>query len=43
MQYNTCLRGAEVFYKESLEYVLTKIDMSKSLWSLVCWLDFFNR
>ena len=28
-QYNTCLRGAQVFYKESLESVLTKTDMSE--------------
>ena len=27
-QYNTCLRDAQAFYKESLEYVLTKMDMS---------------
>ena len=30
-QYNTCLRGAQVFYKEYLESVLTKTDMSESL------------
>ena len=27
-QYNTCLWVAQTFYKESLEYVLTKTDMS---------------
>ena len=27
-QYNTCLWVAQAFYKESLEYVLTKTDMS---------------
>ena len=42
-QYNTCLRDAQAFYKESLEYVLTKMDMSKSLWSHAYWVDFFNR
>ena len=30
-QYNTCLRGAQVFYKESLESFVTKTDMSESL------------
>ena len=30
-QYNTCLRGAQVFYKESLESFFTKTDMSESL------------
>ena len=30
-QYNTCLQSARAFYKESLEYVLTKMDMSESL------------
>ena len=42
-QYNTCLRGAQPFFKESLEYVLTKMDMSESLWSHACWVDFFYR
>ena len=42
-QYNTCLRGAQAFYKESLEYVFTKMDMSVSLWSHACRVDFFNK
>ena len=42
-QYNTCLRGAQPFFKESLEYVLTKMDMSESLWSPAYWVDFFYR
>ena len=42
-QYNTCLRGAQPFFKESLEYVLTKMDMSESFWSHACWVDFFYR
>ena len=42
-QYNTCLRGSQVFYKESLKYVLAKMDMSESLWSHACWVNFFNR
>ena len=37
------ISDAEAFYKESLEYVLTKMDMSDSLWSHVCWVDFFNK
>ena len=39
-QYNKSLQA---FYKESLEYVLTKTDMSESLWSHVCCVDFYNR
>ena len=35
-QYNTCLRGAQAFYKESLEYVLTKMNLPESLWSHAC-------
>ena len=42
-QYNTCLRGAQAFYKESLEHVLTKTDMPESLWSHACWVDFFQQ
>ena len=42
-QYNTCLRGAQAFYKEYLEYVLTKMDMLETLWSHACWADFSNR
>ena len=41
-QYNTCLRGAQAFYKESLEYVLTKMDMSESLSSHAC-CSFFQQ
>ena len=37
------ISDAEAFYKESLEYALTKMDMSDSLWSHVCWVDFFNK
>ena len=37
------ISDAEAFYKESLEYVLTKMDMSDSLWSHVCWVDFSTR
>ena len=36
-QYNICLRGAQAFYKASLEYVLTKMDMSELSWSHTCW------
>ena len=39
-QYNTCLRGAQAFYEESLEYLLTKMDMSEPLWFYACWVDF---
>ena len=42
-QYNTCLRETQPFFKESLEYVLTNMDMSESLWSHACWVDFFYR
>ena len=42
-QYNKCLQGAQAFYNESLEYALTKTDMSESLWSHACCVDFFNR
>ena len=42
-QYNICLRGAQAFYKEYLEYVLTKMDMLETLWSHACWVDFSNR
>ena len=38
-QYNTCLRDTQPFFKESLEYVLTKMDMSESLWSHAYWVD----
>ena len=43
VQYDTCLRGAQAFYKGSLEYVLTKMDVSDSLWAHACWIDIFNR
>ena len=42
VQYDTCLRGAQAFYKGSLEYVL-KMDVSDSLWAHACWIDIFNR
>ena len=42
-QYNVCLQGAQAFYKASLEYVLTKMDMSELLWSHTYWVDFFNQ
>ena len=30
-QFDTCLHGAQAFYRKSLEYILNKINMSETL------------
>ena len=42
-QHDTCLLGAQSFYRTSLEYVLTKMDMRETLWSHAVWINFFRR
>ena len=42
-QYNLIPKAAIAFYRESLRYVLNKMDMKSSFWSHAVWIDFFNR
>ena len=42
LQHNV-LKAAHVFYKESLGYLIKKMDMTDMFWSDVFWVDFFSR
>jgi len=42
-QYNLMLKAAQEFYKESLKYVLKKMDNSEGFWKHAFWIDFFHR
>ena len=42
-EYCKVLNAAVAFYKESMRYLLTKMDMSCSFWQHVTWIDFFCR
>ena len=42
-QFDSVPRAAIAFYRESLRYVLNKMDMSASFWKQAVWVDFFNR
>ena len=42
-EYDTCLRGAQSFYKSSLEYILKKMDMTETLWAHAVFVDFFKK
>ena len=42
-QYNTAPEAAIAFYRESLRYVLDKMDMPCSFWQQAVWIDFFNK
>ena len=42
-EYGKVLNAAVAFYKESMRYLLTKMDMSCSFWQHVTWIDFFCR
>lgn len=42
-EYNVIPKAAIAFYRESLRYVITKMDMSHSFWQRAVWVDFFNR
>ena len=33
LQYNNVLEAARAFYKESLRYIIKKIDMTDTLWN----------
>lgn len=41
--YNNCLRGAQEFYRTSLQYVLKKMVMAGTPWVHAVWIDFFKR
>ena len=42
-QYNTVPEAAIAFYRESLRYVLDRMDMSCSFWRQAVWIDFFSK
>ena len=42
-QYNTVLEAAIAFYRESLRYVLDKMDISCSFWQQAVWIGIFNK
>ena len=42
-QYNLMLKAAQDFYKDSLKYVLKKMDTSEGFWKHAVWIDFFHR
>ena len=42
LQYNV-LEAARTFYKESLKYVIKKMDMTDAFWNHPVWVDFFSR
>ena len=42
-KYDKVLKAAVAFYKESLRFLLTKMDMSCSFWQHATWIDFFCR
>ena len=42
LQYNNILEAARAFHKESLRYVIKKINMT-DIWSHAVWVDFFSR
>ena len=42
-QFNSVPLAAADFYKESLRYIINKMDMSSSFWQQAVWIDFFNR
>ena len=42
-QYNTVPEAKIAFYRESLRYVLDKMDMSCYFWGQAVWTDFFNK
>ena len=43
LQYNNVLEAGRALYKESLRYVVKKIDMIDTLWKHAVWVDFFSR
>ena len=42
-EYDKVLKAAVAFYKESLRYLLIKMDMSCSFWQHTTWIDFIYR
>ena len=42
-QYNTVPEAAIAFYRESLRYVLDRMDMSCYFWRQAVWIDFFSK
>ena len=42
LQHNV-LEAAHAFYKESLGYLIKKMDMTDMFWSDAFWVDFFSR
>ena len=43
LQHDNVLRASVAFYRESLRYVLTKMDMNNTFWLHAVWVDFFRR
>ena len=41
-QHKTFLKAAGKFYKSSIEYVITKMDVNNELWQHAVWIEFFN-
>ena len=42
-QSDTCLHGAQAFYRHSLGYILKKMDMSETLWVHAMVIAFFKK
>ena len=42
LQYNNTLEAAYAFYKESLRYVIKKMDITDTFWKHAVWMDFFG-
>ena len=43
MQYDKFMNAVVAFFRESLRYILLKMDMTETFWQHAKWIDFFDR